>query len=308
MAGALLLAYAAAIAFLIFTAHGLNDYQGRPLGSDFSNIYAAGWQANAGHASDIYSPAKHLAAERAIFGARTPFYGWHYPPFLLIAAPLALLPYLAALLVWQGVTFAAYLAAMRALLRRYAPELKDRSWILLAIAFPAVFANLLAGHNGFLTAALLAGALAALDTQPLIAGLLFGLLAYKPQFGLMIPLVLLVTQRWRAIAGATCAVIALSLLCAACFRRGDRLLNKEFPHRGSRTGQYRLLQNPERVRLGAVVGRIDPARLCVSGRGHAGHVLLHCSGSGAARHPARSRARRCASPPFSRRPIASITI
>lgn len=215
---ALLVAYVAAVTYLFLTAHGLTDYQGRPLGSDFSNIYAAGMEANGGHATDIYVPAKHFAAERAIFGAKTPFYGWHYPPFLLlIAAPLARLPYFVALFVWQAVTFSLYIGAMALLLRNAPKRVETSSWVLFAVAFPAVFANLLAGHNGFLTAALLAGALALLDTRPLAAGLLFGLLAYKPQFGLMIPLVLLITQRWRVIGGAALSAIALSLLCAAWF-------------------------------------------------------------------------------------------
>ena len=36
-----------------------------------------------------------------------------------------------------------------------------------------------------------------LDRRPVLAGVLFGLLAYKPQFGLMVPLVLAVSGRWR---------------------------------------------------------------------------------------------------------------
>ena len=40
---------------------------------------------------------------------------------------------------------------------------------------------------------------------------LFGLLAYKPQFGVLIPLVLVVTGRWRCFAAAT-ATVALSAL------------------------------------------------------------------------------------------------
>jgi hypothetical protein len=254
---ALLVAYVAAFAYLFLTAHGLSDYDGRPLGSDFSNIYAAGVQANAGHATDIYSPARHLAAETAIFGTKTPFYGWHYPPFLLlIAAPLAQLPYFVALFVWQAVTFALYLGAMTLLLRKNLKPPPNRSWLLFAIAFPAVFANLLAGHNGFLTAALLAGALALLDTKPLTAGLLFGLLAYKPQFGLMIPLVLLVTQRWRAIGAATFAVAALTLLCTLFFGTGiwtAFLASGEFTRtivlEQGQTGFYRILSMFAWVRM-----------------------------------------------------------
>jgi hypothetical protein len=215
---ALLIGGLIVLAGLFLTAHGRNDYQGRPLGSDFSNIYAAGIEAGAGHATDIYIPAKHLATERAIFGAKTPFYGWHYPPFLLLlAVPLARLPYFAALFVWQAATLALYLGAMALLLRGSIAKIAGSSWLLFAIAFPAVLDNLLAGHNGFLTAALLAGALSLLDSQAIVSGMLFGLLAYKPQFGLMIPLVLLVTQRWRVIGGATLSVIALSLLCTIAF-------------------------------------------------------------------------------------------
>jgi hypothetical protein len=83
-------------------------------------------------------------------------------------------------------------------------------WLLLAAAYPAVFVNLGHGHNGFLTAALIGGALVNLDRRPWLAGVLFGLLAYKPQFGLMIPLVLVVTGRWRTVAAAAATVVALA--------------------------------------------------------------------------------------------------
>jgi alpha-1,2-mannosyltransferase len=79
--------------------------------------------------------------------------------------------------------------------------------VLVALAFPAVFVNLGHGQNGFLTAALLGGGLVLLDTRPVMAGVLMGLLAYKPQFGLLIPLVLLATGRWRVIAAAAVTVV-----------------------------------------------------------------------------------------------------
>jgi hypothetical protein len=82
-------------------------------------------------------------------------------------------------------------------------------WLLLALAYPAVFVNLGHGHNGFLTAALIGFALINLDQRPILAGILFGLLAYKPQFGLMIPLVLVATGRWRTVFAAAATVIAL---------------------------------------------------------------------------------------------------
>lgn len=211
---ALLIGFASALIFLAVTAHGVSDYKGRPLGTDFSDVYAAGTLANDGHGERAFDPPQQFAREQALFGKDTQFYGWHYPPFfLLIAAPLARLPYLPALILWQMATFALYLAALRPLMR----GIGDRTWLLAAIAFPAAFVNLTHGHNGFLTAALIASALAALDSRPLIAGICFGLLAYKPQFGVMIPLVLAATGRWRSFAAAAATVAVLALAVTAIF-------------------------------------------------------------------------------------------
>ena len=215
---ALIAAYAAALAYLAISSHGLNDAQGRPLGTDFSNVYAAGTQVLAGMAPAPFDPALQYAREQAIFGAATPFYGWHYPPFFLfVAAALALLPYVPALIVWQVVTLALYLLAIRAILAA-APSLRrDPLWLLLALAFPAVFVNLGHGHNGFLTAALVGAGLALLDRRPIAAGILFGLLAYKPQFGILIPLVLVATGRWRTLAAAAATVMVLLLATVLAF-------------------------------------------------------------------------------------------
>ena len=49
--------------------------------------------------------ACNTRASRQIFGEKTPFYGWHYPPFFLgVAAALATMPYQLALIVWQAAT------------------------------------------------------------------------------------------------------------------------------------------------------------------------------------------------------------
>jgi len=97
---ALLLGHAIALLVLFASAHGVTDFKGRPLGTDFSNVYAAGHAALHGNATAPFDPPSQYAQEEALFGSTTPFYGWHYPPyFLLIAVPLARLPYLWALAV-----------------------------------------------------------------------------------------------------------------------------------------------------------------------------------------------------------------
>src|SRR5579883_1022623 len=107
---ALLVASVAGILVLVLTAHNGIDVQGRPLGTDFSNVYAAGTYVRDGHPEAPFDPVQQFARERALFGETTQFYGWHYPPyFLFVAAALAAMPYPLALMVWQAVTLALYL-------------------------------------------------------------------------------------------------------------------------------------------------------------------------------------------------------
>ena len=112
----MLAASAAGLVYLIATSDGLNDYQRRPLGTDFSNIYVAGSYVLEGRPEAPFDPRQQFARAKEIFGPDTPFYGWHYPPFFHpVAAALALMPYQVALFVWQFLTLLLYLLAIRAI-------------------------------------------------------------------------------------------------------------------------------------------------------------------------------------------------
>jgi hypothetical protein len=188
----------------IAVSDGLIDRNGKPIGTDFSNVYAAGTLTWQGRPAEAYEPALQHAAEKAVFAGRdVPFYGWHYPPFFFAVAVLvASVPSAWGLSIWLMASLAAYLAVIRAILPR--PET-----LLTAAAFPAVFVNIGHGQNGFLTAALLGGALHWLNRKPWLAGVLIGCLAYKPQFGVLIPIALLAGGRWRTIGAAIATVAAL---------------------------------------------------------------------------------------------------
>jgi alpha-1,2-mannosyltransferase len=216
----LLAFYAIAVIGWIALSDGLIDRNGKPIGTDFASFYAAGSLALEGHAAGIYDMAAHYAREQQIFGAATPYYGWLYPPiFLLVAVPLALLPYAVALIVWQGASLALYLAVIAAILAKLRRDdgAIAQLWLLVAAAFPAVFVNLGHGQNGFLTAGLLGAALLLLQRRPLLSGILFGLLAYKPQFGLLIPIALLAAGQWRATISAGLTVVALMTVATFAF-------------------------------------------------------------------------------------------
>jgi hypothetical protein len=186
-----------AIALLFATAHGTLDWKGRPLGTDFSQVWTAGTMVGDGRAAAVWDWPSHFAVQQAFHRSTTvALYGWHYPPtFLLVAAALASLPYIPALIVWQAATLAPFAWLAQHYLGR-----RD-AW-LYVVAAPATLICLTHGHNGFLTALLLGGGLILLDKRPLLAGLLLGCLVYKPQFALVVPLLLLAARQWRAILGA----------------------------------------------------------------------------------------------------------
>lgn len=192
--------------------------QGSYLGgapNDFVDVWAAGQLVLHGTPAAAYDWPTHKAME--VFALGHPFngyFGWHYPPtYLSVAALLARLPYTGAEIFFLFSTFLAYLFCQQRILR-------GRFDFLLAAAFPAVLANIMAGQNGFLSAALLGGTLLTLNTRPILSGVLLGLLTYKPHLGLLFPIVLAASGHWRTFITAA-AVAALTALASWMAFGGD---------------------------------------------------------------------------------------
>ncbi len=198
----------AGLAVGIATAGGTLDALGRPIGTDFTSLYSAGRLALEGRAAQAYDWTVLRQAQADLHGG-TLFYPWSYPPlFLLAVAPLAALPYLPALAVWQGASLAAATAVFSAIL-------PGRLALLCGLASPVVLVCLVHGQTGFLVAALFAGGVLALPRRPALAGLLFGLLAFKPHIALLVPVCLVAAGSWRAVASAATTVLAGGLLTLA---------------------------------------------------------------------------------------------
>lgn len=191
--------------FLVAGTHGLIVPLSAPTSTDFVSFYAAGSLADAGTPELVYDQAAHSAAEEQATAPGLEYRYFYYPPvFLLLCAPLARLPYLAAFLVFEATTLVFYLIVVRGIL-------DERSFAALVpvLAFPAVFWTLGLGQNAFLTAALFGAGTLYIDRRPIMAGLLFGALCYKPHFGLLVPVALAAGGHWRAFAAAFAAAAAL---------------------------------------------------------------------------------------------------
>src|SRR5262249_10333647 len=134
------------------------------------------------------------------FGADYPLHIWSYPPHLLLFTwPLGLMPYVSAYVLYVVLGWILYVAVVAD---------GERRWDHIAVIMlaPAVTVNIWAGQNGFLTAALLIGGLTQLDRRPLFAGVLFGILSIKPQLGILLPVMLALTGRWRIIGAAAATI------------------------------------------------------------------------------------------------------
>jgi hypothetical protein len=140
------------------------------------------------------------------------FHPWVYPPYtLLLALPFGLVPWPLSYGGFQLLSFGVMALALRWWVRGW-----RRFCLALVVTAlsPAAAYNLGAGQNGFLSAALLLAGIWLLSARPFAAGVVLGLLAYKPQLGLLLPVAFIACGAWRAMAGAAATVallVAISL-------------------------------------------------------------------------------------------------
>lgn len=137
------------------------------------------------------------------------FRPWAYPPsFLLLLLPFAPLGFFGSYAAFQ----AASAGLMAAALRLNAAG-SASSGILLAMALlcPASAVNVIDGQLAFLVVALIVAGLGLLEARPVLCGLTLGLLTFKPQFCLLVPLALIAAGQWRALWAAGLSALAMAV-------------------------------------------------------------------------------------------------
>ena len=188
------------------------DSNGLGIPTDYINVWAAGRLVLEGHPAHAYDWDIQKPLEVAQLGQFfESYFAWHYPPpFLFVAAVLASLPYSVGYIGWVSVSLVPYVAAIRAIVGR------DFGY-LVALAIPTVLINAYVGQNGFLTAGLIAGTLYLIPVRPILAGVCLGLLTYKPQYGLLFPVVLIAASHWRVFFSAAATAVVLALVSWLAF-------------------------------------------------------------------------------------------
>jgi hypothetical protein len=133
------------------------------------------------------------------------------PPVAWIAVPFTPLPYDVGYWIWSALLVGAlvwawYLAAPGAGRERIVHLAAALGWL------PVIY-GLQLGQPGLFVVLGMAGAYVLLRSgHPFQAGLALGVLALKPQLGILVPIALLVSGRYRALGGAA---VALGVLAAA---------------------------------------------------------------------------------------------
>jgi alpha-1,2-mannosyltransferase len=220
------------------------------IGHDFLPFYAAGTFVREGNPGAMYDVDALRAREQQIarrsavplgngFG---PF--WNPPFYALPFASLCALSFGSALLTWLGINLAALTVAIALLCRLVvqasrlpaaetaAPQwgltqsqgaappraAGWRTWGLMPLLILASTPALLAfthGQNTFCSLLLLTiTVLAWRARRPLVAGLVIGLLAYKPQLAALVGLIAFIDLGWKVVAAAMSSLAILMVTSA----------------------------------------------------------------------------------------------
>ena len=207
------------VAFVSASQNHRQTVFGEPLGADFAAFYDAGTLINRYGVGKLYD----LSLQAEIYHEGFPLVDRNTDIFFLNAPFLALpLPILARLAypwayaLWAIASLALYAGGFRLLWRELKgmPEALFPTALLVAVTFMPFMVECLAGGQttavGFLS---LASAVLLEGRGKLFAsGLALSLLTYKPTLLVLIGPMLVVTGRWRVIAGLAVGGTALGLV------------------------------------------------------------------------------------------------
>lgn len=209
----------------VWTAHALAP-QPRPsesgFGLDFIAFYTAGSFVEQGRLTDLYHLdavhqfQKELAAANHFDLGRA--YGpWWNPPFYaLVFEPLAKLPYRAASGVWIAINLICFAIACILLCRLLPAKTRWRTWALIPVLtiLSAPFILAVSHAQNTCTSLLLLTTTVMLwrRRRAMAAGLVGGLMFYKPQLAAIVALVLVIDLGGRALAGYAITGAALLMI------------------------------------------------------------------------------------------------
>lgn len=187
-----------------YATPGLFDRAGNLKFQDFLPLYISARMVSQHHAVQLYESNIFAAEEQGIANQpslRLPLlYG---PQVGLCFVPLTRLPFFSAAEVWAGFSVLIYFVCVYFCWR--ACSAFRANWgtvILCAVAYPPLYHSFVRGQLSAVCLLCFTAAFFALRAKRLLlAGVFMGLLVFKPQFLVAIPLVLLLARAWKVVFG-----------------------------------------------------------------------------------------------------------
>jgi len=213
-----------------FATPGLFDRAGNIKFQDFLPLYASAQMIVQGRSRELYDDRAIAAEEFRIIGqqsaVRLPnLYG---PQVALVFVPLSRFSFLLAARIWVTLSLLIYCGCVYVALKA-CPTLARYPTVvaIAALAYPPLFHSFVRGQlSALVLACLTAAFLAFRSDRDWLAGIALGLLMFKPQFLIAVPLVLLLARSWIAFATIAASASAQLLLTWAYF--GSRVMRAYF--------------------------------------------------------------------------------
>jgi hypothetical protein len=189
-------------------------------GHDFLAFYTGGTFIRTGRSAQLYDLNAIGAFQRDLAKREGlelpddvlgPF--WNPPFFAWVFAPISALPYHTAWLVWFGINLACLAGAIVLMARMVGGDWRIWGLVpLLIITSPPFIQAVGHGQNTCLSLLLLSGTIALWRSQRgILAGMICGLLFYKPQLGAILAVAMIIQMGFKPLVGLALTGIALLL-------------------------------------------------------------------------------------------------
>lgn len=195
-----------------------------PLGGDFLQEWTAGKILWSAHSTELYELSRFRAVQHdaELVGFSWPeskYFPPVYPPFYyLLMSPFSWLPYSVAVKLW-AILSAIFLVVSAELMRRFYRPFQARfePAFVVSMIFVPLWVCFNLGHKSTLLLLLLTATFLLLRHQRRWqAGLVYGLLAFKPHLAAVIGVTMLLKRQWRFVGGAAITFIVLGLISLGC--------------------------------------------------------------------------------------------
>ncbi len=229
-----------------YATPGLLDRAGNIKFQDFLQFPISARLIAQGRGRDLYNDQILRSEIRKVIGRDTGVYLQYFygPQVALPFIPLASLPFLLQAGIVAALSLAAYFACVY-LVWRQCPSLRQYGTLVAvcAFAYPPLFHFFVRGQlSAMVLVCFTAAYLAFAVRREWLAGIALGVLAFKPQFLVAIPLVLLLAKAWKAFGGV--ALSAAAQITLTSFYFGREIMQAYFArllHSASHPGSTELI-------------------------------------------------------------------